>query len=800
MLWLTSFGSTKYHTSLDVLRASAYRKGQVDRVVLWTEEEGDIPQTKSFSKFKKDNKHLFHSEVKGSGYYSLKAFVIFSTLQLLKDDDTLIYCDSTCLVQHSLQQKFQASPEIQLFQLWPNGKFKNEDWTKPGLFELMNSDAFGVQQLNAAIQVYKKTPRAVEFLHKYLWWSTEDKAMRDDGFPSHRHDQSILTILASAHDVSVDDDVTQHGPAGPQAPFLHHRQIIDPGSVLKLDIITPTVVRNREQLTTCVDSVQRQSGLSPHVLVWHWIVLDGPNLYFDYDEYTKIPVKIFKLPARTGNDNWNGHRIYAAMSFLSNSSHVSFLDDDNWLEPNHVSSVVNTLLRGTYDMVFSLRKIREHSGEFICDDLCESLGNHHHSVLDQSDFFCDTSCMTLSRHVAADLAHLWNVRAREPGKIEADRAVSRAALLRKHCVGTRCATVNYRLGGAPHSVKAKFFEEGNRAMQNIGSAWSPDKKDLYVFHFGPEQTVRALQNSDRSLQASLAEWQPALFNSVKGLNLINGYTHMHVIPTGAVVYASMCFPQQLPLEQVFARTDLKRIVYTVESPNLAHSEQWKIQFLEAYFDVWLTYWKPLLKHPRAFMCYHNTHHLTPDDQGSISHLLLENKARDQHSVCMVLANRSGNKSYTIDGEVLTQLDYLRSVIIQDLDITVYGNNWTNTPPNIRVASTVGKNDGKSSVEILQKYSFVVIVENCNAQNYVSEKIYDAFIAGCIPLYYGRAGEVPIPENMYIDLTGFQSSEEVKKHLQQVHPEAMRRTLYSQRETVLKMVSTEAFAECLQATM
>jgi hypothetical protein len=46
-------------------------------------------------------------------------------------------------------------------------------------------------------------------------------------------------------------------------------------------------------------------------------------------------------------------------------------------------------------------------------------------------------------------------------------------------------------------------------------------------------------------------------------------------------------------------------------------------------------------------------------------------------------------------------------------------------------------DDTNIYQFNSRFNFALIVENCNAVNYVSEKIYDAWVAGCIPIYFGN---------------------------------------------------------------
>ena len=43
---------------------------------------------------------------------------------------------------------------------------------------------------------------------------------------------------------------------------------------------------------------------------------------------------------------------------------------------------------------------------------------------------------------------------------------------------------------------------------------------------------------------------------------------------------------------------------------------------------------------------------------------------------------------------------------------------------------------KDKIEFLKNYKFSIAMENSKGDGYVSEKIYDSFVAGTIPIYYG----------------------------------------------------------------
>jgi hypothetical protein len=65
-------------------------------------------------------------------------------------------------------------------------------------------------------------------------------------------------------------------------------------------------------------------------------------------------------------------------------------------------------------------------------------------------------------------------------------------------------------------------------------------------------------------------------------------------------------------------------------------------------------------------------------------------------------------------------------------------------------------------EILQSHVFCICFENSsNEYGYISEKIFDCFFNGCIPIYYGAPNiQDYIPEECYVDFRKFKSIEKV----------------------------------------
>lgn len=65
---------------------------------------------------------------------------------------------------------------------------------------------------------------------------------------------------------------------------------------------------------------------------------------------------------------------------------------------------------------------------------------------------------------------------------------------------------------------------------------------------------------------------------------------------------------------------------------------------------------------------------------------------------------------------------------------------------------------ESKKEVLEKYKFAICYENAkNIPGYITEKIFDCFFAGCIPIYWGANNVINhIPKNCFIDKRDFKS--------------------------------------------
>ena len=76
---------------------------------------------------------------------------------------------------------------------------------------------------------------------------------------------------------------------------------------------------------------------------------------------------------------------------------------------------------------------------------------------------------------------------------------------------------------------------------------------------------------------------------------------------------------------------------------------------------------------------------------------------------------------------------------------------------------------KSKKEIYKRYKFAICYENArNIPGYITEKIFDCFFAGCVPVYWGASNITDhIPANTFIDRRNFKSYEELYQYLKNI---------------------------------
>jgi glycosyltransferase involved in cell wall biosynthesis len=200
-------------------------------------------------------------------------------------------------------------------------------------------------------------------------------------------------------------------------------------------VITPTT--GRTTLVDAVKSVQAQTVPADHI-----IVVDGPEyikaVSEDLIDIDKSNIHILPLPFNTGQHNFWGHRIIAAMSQIVNHDYVFVLDDDDWYDPNHIESMINTMQTQNLDWAFALRKVWTFDQDKYLYDYSTSIGNAC-DLIDPDKYIVSTSSYGFTNDFIRQHGNRWY------GNHGADQQFYRNVGIQHPHASTNLYTVNYRL-------------------------------------------------------------------------------------------------------------------------------------------------------------------------------------------------------------------------------------------------------------------------------------------------------------------------------------------------------------------
>jgi len=150
--------------------------------------------------FYKANTHIF-TERRGAGFWLWKPLVI---LEALKMDPVVIYLDASCIIVEDPTEWINSVVDIGISR---NNAFPMHNWTRRDCFYYMDCDHekyWNGHQAWAGSVVVKESGK--DIIQKWLEYGSDRRIISDDRnvcgfdnlktFKDHRHDQSILSLLA----------------------------------------------------------------------------------------------------------------------------------------------------------------------------------------------------------------------------------------------------------------------------------------------------------------------------------------------------------------------------------------------------------------------------------------------------------------------------------------------------------------------------------------------------------------------------------------------------------------------------
>ena len=169
----------------------------------------------------------------GAGYWLWKPTIILDALENADDGDVVIYSDAAALLIADPAPLLALSIDhpIILFEL--SKEITMRKWTKRDCFVALDADSpdyWNMVQLAGAAQVFRAGAESRAFVGAVVE-ACQVPGVLDDSpnvrgranhpdFVAHRHDQSVLSIVARQHGLPVFPDPSEYGPCAPREEIV----------------------------------------------------------------------------------------------------------------------------------------------------------------------------------------------------------------------------------------------------------------------------------------------------------------------------------------------------------------------------------------------------------------------------------------------------------------------------------------------------------------------------------------------------------------------------------------------------
>jgi len=198
--YLVSFATGRFVRDQEDLMASAPRFGVTD-LRSWN---GEMLRATPFY-----SQHRATLEMeRGAGYWLWKPFIMLQTLGEMQEGDCLLYSDAGIEIIADLTPVVTTASEKRGVMLF-RGNGECWEFTKRDCFFYLNVEEpryYQAPMVDASFIVCIKTAQTSEFIAEWLECCSDPRVLADQpnlcgrpnlpGFKDHRHDQSILSLLA----------------------------------------------------------------------------------------------------------------------------------------------------------------------------------------------------------------------------------------------------------------------------------------------------------------------------------------------------------------------------------------------------------------------------------------------------------------------------------------------------------------------------------------------------------------------------------------------------------------------------
>lgn len=194
---------------------------------------------------------------------------------------------------------------------------------------------------------------------------------------------------------------------------------------------------------------------------------------------------------------------------------------------------------------------------------------------------------------------------------------------------------------------------------------------------------------------------------------------------------------------------LDRTIYMAWEPPVVDINHFNggIRLLKKYFKYILTWNDKMVDNKRIFKYMYPYYF-----EAKKSNVAFEQKK--------LLVNISNNKFSYVKNELYSERKKVISYFDSEDGFSLYGSNWDAN----KIKSYKGK--AASKKEVYYNFKFALSLENMkNIDGYITEKIFDCFCAGTVPIYWGAQNiDKYIPKDCYISYCDFKSLNELRSYI------------------------------------
>ena len=218
-----NYGDEKFKLSRKRISLEAQNLNYFDIII--TETEDIKYDLEIINCLKNPNFKKVFNDKRGGGYWIWKPYIIYKNLQLLNDNDILVYSDSGSTIPNNKYTIDKLNEYINIVKNSDKGvlAFRNphieSKWTKGDVFKhfncLDNENIYNTRQFTANRIIIKKNVHSMALFK--IWWETAKNYSHffDDStsitknfnnFTENRHDQSVFSLICKTNGVEEEFD------------------------------------------------------------------------------------------------------------------------------------------------------------------------------------------------------------------------------------------------------------------------------------------------------------------------------------------------------------------------------------------------------------------------------------------------------------------------------------------------------------------------------------------------------------------------------------------------------------------